>query len=135
MQTKQQFNNKAVFAIFTDADKSALSFAERLMAEGIGDRATARPYAVAWAAAKHGIETKEGQRGLTFVDKDKRKFEAAQQSAKRVLEICFPTADAPVADDSKKTKAKVDPVAREAKRILNNFTPAQRRKLIELLSA
>jgi hypothetical protein len=133
MQTKQQFNNKAVFAIFTDADKSALSFAERLMAEGIGDRATARPYAVAWAAAKHGIETKE--RGLTFVDKDKRKFEAAQQSAKRVLEICFPTADAPVADDSKKTKTKVDPVAREAKRILNNFTPAQRRKLIELLSA
>ena len=135
MQTKDQFNNKAVFAIFTDADKSAVSFAERLMAEGIGDRATARPYAVAWAAAKHGIGTRMGERGLTFVTENKRKYEAAQQASKRVLELCFPTADAPVIDKSKKTKAKVDPIAREAKRILDKFTPAQRRKLIELLSA
>jgi hypothetical protein len=131
----QTFINKAVFAIFDDADKSALSFAERLLAEGIGDRATARPYTVAWAAAKHGIETKEGQRGLTFVDKDKRKYEAAQQAAKRVLEICFPAADVAHLPDASKPKAKVDPVKREAQRILKNFTPAQRRKLIELLSA
>ena len=133
----QTFINKAVFAIFDDADKSALSFAERLLAEGIGDRATARPYTVAWAAAKHGIETKEGQRGLTFVDKDKRKYEAAQQSAKRVLEICFPAADVAHLPDASKPKAKpkTDAVQREAQRILKNFTPAQRRKLIELLSA
>ena len=32
-------------------------------------------------------------------------------------------------------KPKADAVQREAQRILKNFTPAQRRKLIELLSA
>lgn len=132
---QNQFVNKAVFAIFDAADNAALSFAEKLLAEGIGDRATARPYTVAWAAAKHGIETKEGQRGLTFDNRNKTKYEAAQQAAKRVLELCFPAADVAHLPNAVKPKAKVDPVAREAKRILNNFTPAQRRKLIELLSA
>ena len=61
----KDFINAAIFAIFTDADNSSLSFAERLLAEGIGDKATARPYAVAWAAKKHTIKTKPGQRGLT----------------------------------------------------------------------
>lgn len=135
MQTKNQFSNKAVFAIFDEADKSALSFAERLLAEGIGDKPTARPFAVAWAAAKHGINTKEGQRGLTFDTKDTRKLEAAQKSAQRVLELCFPSPDVKHLPDTSKPKAKVDPVKREAQRILKTFTAAQRRKLIELLSA
>ena len=130
-----QFINAAVFAIFTDADNSSLSFAERLLAEGIGDRATARPYAVAWAAKKHGIAVKEGQRGLTFDSKDKKAIEAAQKSVTRVLEVCFPSVDAPSAGSKTAAKPKTDAVQREAQRILKNFTPAQRRKLIELLSA
>ena len=79
----KDFINAAIFAIFTDADNSSLSFAERLLAEGIGDRATARPFAVAWAAKKHGIATKEGQRGLTLDSKDKKAFEAAQKEIGR----------------------------------------------------
>ena len=135
-----QFINAAVFAIFTDADNSSLSFAERLLAEGIGDRATARPYAVAWAAKKHStkervIAVKEGQRGLTFDSKDKKAIEAAQKSVTRVLEVCFPSVDAPSAGSKTAAKLKTDAVQREAQRILKNFTPAQRRKLIELLSA
>jgi len=131
-----QFNNKAVFAIFDAADNAALSFAERLLAEGIGDKPTARPYAVAWAAAKHGISTKEGQRGLTFDSNNKTKLEAAQKSVQRVLELCFPSADVSHLPNPKaEPKKKVDAVQREAQRILKNFTPAQRRKLIELLSA
>jgi len=132
-----EFNNKAVFAIFDAADNAALSFAERLLAEGIGDKPTARPFAVAWAAAKHGISTKEGQRGLTFDSKDTKKLEAAQKSAQRVLELCFPSVDVSHLPNPKKVdnKKKVDAVQREAQRILKNFTPAQRRKLIELLSA
>lgn len=129
------FINKVVFAIFTDADKTSLSFAERLLAEGIGDKATARPFAVAWAAQKHDIKTKQGQRGLTFDSKDKKKLEAAQKSAQRVLDVCFPSADVKHLPDASKPKTKTDPVKREAQRILKNFTPAQRRKLIELLSA
>lgn len=131
----KDFINAAVFAIFTDADNSSLSFAERLLAEGIGDRATARPFAVAWAAKKHGIATKEGQRGLTLDSKDKKAFEAAQKAVTRVLEICFPSADAPDSKSKAAAKPKTDAVQREAQRILKNFTPAQRRKLIELLSA
>lgn len=132
-----EFNNKAVFAIFDAADNAALSFAERLLAEGIGDKPTARPFAVAWAAHKHGITTKQGQRGITFDSKDKKKLEAAQKSVQRVLELCFPSADVSHLPDSSKPapKKKVDAVQREAQRILKNFTPAQRRKLIELLTA
>lgn len=130
-----QFINAAVFAIFTDADNASLSFAERLLAEGIGDRATARPFAVAWAAKKHGVAVKEGQRGLTFDSKDKKAFEAAQKSVTRVLEVCFPSVDAPSGEGKAAAKPKADAVQREAQRILKNFTPAQRRKLIELLSA
>lgn len=128
------FINAAVFAIFTDADNASLSFAERLLAEGIGDRATARPFAVAWAAKKHGIETTNGQRGLTFKSTDKKAIEAAQKAVTRVLEVCFPSVDVPSGGKAA-AKPKADAVQREAQRILKNFTPAQRRKLIELLSA
>ena len=128
------FINAAVFAIFTDADNASLSFAERLLAEGIGDRATARPFAVAWAAKKHGIETTNGQRGLTFKSADKKAIEAAQKAVTRVLEVCFPSVDVPSGSKAA-AKPKADAVQREAQRILKNFTPAQRRKLIELLSA
>jgi hypothetical protein len=131
----KDFINAAVFAIFTDADNASLSFAERLLAEGIGDRATARPYAVAWAAKKHTIETTMGQRGLTFKSTDKKAIEAAQKAVTRVLEVCFPSVDVPSGGSKAPAKPKADAVQREAQRILKNFTPAQRRKLIELLSA
>jgi hypothetical protein len=96
---------------------------------------SARPFAVAWAAKKHGISTTEGQRGLTFKSTDKKAIEAAQKAVTRVLEVCFPSVDVPSGESKAPAKPKADAVQREAQRILKNFTPAQRRKLIELLSA
>ena len=100
----KSFNRVAVFAVFNDADKSSASFAERLMALGIASRADARPLAMEWAAKKHGVAIKQGQRGATLP-----RDSAAEKAMNRVLQVCYPSAD--LKKSGKRTANKVDPVA------------------------
>lgn len=79
----------AISDIFNDADNSATGFLERLMAQGLGDRATARPYVLRWASAKYGVKIVEGQRGEKLP-----KDSAADLAVKRVLEACYGPATA-----------------------------------------
>ena len=103
----KSFNRVAVFAVFDLADKSSASFAERLMSLGIASRAEARPHAVEWASKKYSNEPiKQGQRGLTFVKRDTN----AERACDRVLEVCYPKADAPKPKTAKATANKTDPV-------------------------
>ena len=103
----KSFNRPAVFAVFNDADKSSASFAVRLMELGIASRAEAKPFAMEWAAKKHNETIKQGQRGATFAKRDS----AAERAMNRVLEVCYPKADAPKPKTGKATANKVDPVS------------------------
>ena len=103
----KSFNRVAVYAVFNEADKSSASFTERLLAEGIGSRADARPLAMEWASKKYSVAIKEGQRGMTFVKRDTN----AERAMNRVLEVCYPKADAPKPKTPKATANKVDPVS------------------------
>ena len=117
------FNKQAVFAVFTDADNSSASFADRLLALGVGDRATARPLAMEWAAKKHGETIKQGQRGLTFAKRDS----AAERAMNRVLQLCFPSADKPT--PKAKANNKTDAVAKLLKSY-NALTGAEKRRFL-----
>ena len=83
-------NVNAIYSVFNNADKSSASFTEQLLALGIGDRATARPHAMRWAAGKYGAKITQGQRG-EMLPRDS----AAERAMNRVLEVCFPRADKP----------------------------------------
>jgi hypothetical protein len=112
----KSFNRVAVFAVFNDADNVSASLAERLMALGIASRAEAKPLAMEWSIedckrkaikAKKPVPTVklvEGQRGLTYSVRDS----AAERACNRVLEVCYPKADAP--KSPKATANKSDPV-------------------------
>ena len=94
----------AINAVFNDADKSSASFTERLLALGVGDRATAKPLAMRWAAEKYGCKIEEGQRGEKLP-----RDSAAEKAMNRVLAVCFPRADLPVSAATERAKAdKVD---------------------------
>ena len=97
-------NRTAVFAVFNAADED-VSLADRLLTLGIGDRATARPLAVEWAAAKYKTKIVKGQRGDTLP-----RDSAAERAMNRVLSVIFPSADMPKAKTKKPTANKVDPV-------------------------
>jgi hypothetical protein len=97
-------NKSAVFAVFNAADED-VSLADRLLTLGIGDRATARPLAVEWAAAKYKAKIIKGQRGDTLPQNS-----SALQAVTRVLSVIFPSVDMPQAKPSKATANKVDPV-------------------------
>ena len=101
----KSFNRSAVFAVFNDADNESASFAVRLMELGIASRAEAKPFAMEWAAKKHGETIKQGQRGATFAKRDS----AAERAMNRVLQVCYPSADKP--KSPKATANKVDPVS------------------------
>ena len=98
-------NKTAIFAVFNDADNESASFAERLLKLGIGDRATAKPFAMEWAAKKYGVKIEQGQRG----DKLPRDS-AAEKAMNRVLSVCFPAVDLPQTKPAKSNQA--DPVAK-----------------------
>ena len=100
----KSFNRNAVFAVFNQADNTSVSFAEQLLALGIGSRADARPLAMEWASKKYSVALKEGQRGTTFVKVDTD----AERAMNRVLQVCFPSADKP--KSRKATANKVDAV-------------------------
>lgn len=98
----------AVFAVFDDADNSSASFAERLIALGVADRATARPLAMEWASKRYGVALKESQKGgMTFATRGSD----AERAMYRVLAVCFPAADVPAAAGGRgrgETKSAVD---------------------------
>jgi len=74
-------------AVFTAADNAAVTLAERLLAEGIGDRKSARPFALLWASAKYGAPIVESQSGCGFtLPQDS----AALRHVSRVLSLVFP---------------------------------------------
>ena len=102
----KSFNRKAVFAVFNLADKESASFAESLMELGIASRAEAKPFAMEWAADKYKVTIKQGQRGA-MLPRDS----AAEKAMNRVLQVCYPSADAPKPKTPKATANKSDPVA------------------------
>jgi hypothetical protein len=104
----KSFNRNAVYAVFNLADKSSVSFAEQLLEQGIASRAEAKPFAMEWAAKKHNETIKQGQRGATFARRDS----AAEKAMNRVLQVCYPSADAPKPKSPKPTADKADEVAK-----------------------
>ena len=125
----KSFNRVAVFAVFDLADKSSASFAERLMSLGIASRAEARPHAVEWASKKYSNEPiKQGQRGLTFVKRDTN----AERACDRVLEVCYPKADAPKPKTAKATANKVDAVAKVVK-AYTALTAVEKRRFLKAI--
>lgn len=82
----------AAFAVFNDADNLSASCTDRLLSLGFADRATAKPVAMEWAAAKYKAKIEQGQRGAKLP-----RDSAAERAMNRVLAICFPAADAPKA--------------------------------------
>ena len=108
----KSFNRDAVYAVFNLADKSSASFAEKLLALGIGSRTDARPLAMEWASEKYEAKLKNGQRGVTFVKRDTD----AERAMNRVLQVCFPSADIAKPVSAKPTVNKVDEVAKLLKK-------------------
>lgn len=108
---------------FDLADDSSASFADKLLSAGIASRAEAQPYAMAWAVAKYpGTSIKQGQRGITFTQRNS----AAEQAMYRVLQVCFPKADAP---KPKASHNKADPVAKLLK-AYNDLSAGQKRSFL-----
>lgn len=118
-------NKTAIFAVFTDADKSSASFAERLFTLGVGDRATAKPLAMEWAADKYGDKITQGQRGDKLTTNS-----AAERAMYRVLDVCFPKADMPKGEG--KASDNADPVAKLVK-AFNKLSKAEQRKFLRAI--
>jgi len=123
----KSFNRPAVFAVFNDADKSSASFAVRLMELGIASRAEAKPFAMDWASKNHNDEPiKQGQRGATFTKRNTN----AERAMNRVLEVCYPKADAPKPKTPKATANKVDAVAKLLK-AYTALTAVEKRRFLK----
>jgi len=120
----KSFNRVAVFAVFNDADNESASFAEQLLALGIGSRADARPLAMEWASKKYNVAIKEGQRGMTFVKRDTD----AEKAMNRVLQVCYPSADKP--KSGKQTANKVDAVDAVLKKY-QALTASEKRRFLK----
>ena len=73
--------------VFTAADDAAVTLAERLVAVGIGDRESARPFAILWASSKYHAELVASERGCGF---SLPQNSAAIRHVSRVLGIVFP---------------------------------------------
>ena len=116
-------NKSAVFAVFNAANED-VSFADRLLTLGIGDRATARPLAIEWASAKYKTPIIKGQRGDTLPHGS-----AALQAVVRVLSVIFPSVDMPKAKTKKPTANKVDPVKAMVTRY-TKLTAAEKRRFL-----
>ena len=120
------FNNDAVNATF-DAIINDTTYTEALLDQGIGDKATARPFALTWASAKYSVKLVKGQRGLAL-DQTAKNYEAARKAVQRVLDVCFPAMEtASVAAPKESNQA--DPVAKLLKSF-EKLTAAQRKKFL-----
>ncbi len=108
--------------VFDLADNASASFAEYMLALGLPDRTTGKPFAMRWAAKKYAAKIEQGQRG----DKLPRDS-AAERAMNRVLAQCFPAADQPKAKPS--ASKQTDPVAK----LLSAYaklTPAEKRSFL-----
>lgn len=117
--------NAQTAAIFEQAEQVSVNLAEQLLLLGIGNKAEARPYALAWAAAKYGVKVRAGQRGDGF-DRSTRQGEAAHKAVQRVLNFIYPPSDIP---SSNKVAKQVDEVARLIKKF-EGLTAAQKRRFL-----
>ena len=121
----------AISAIFNDADNSATSFLERLMAQGLGDRAAARPYALRWAAQKYGEKIVEGQRGECLP-----KGSAADTAVKRVLQACYGPATASASSGKgEPTKVRISAAERAAFKALREACGGDEKRLAVVVKA
>tara|TARA_R110000868_G_scaffold112176_3_gene302288 strand:- start:5689 stop:6087 length:399 start_codon:yes stop_codon:yes gene_type:complete len=121
----------AISAIFDDANESATSFLERLMAQGLGDRAAARPYALRWASQKYGVKIKIGQRGECLP-----KDSAADEAVKRVLTACYGPAKAPASSGKgEPTKTRVSAAERAAFKALVQACGGDEKRLAVVVKA
>ena len=111
----------ATAKLFDQAEQVSVSLAEQMMELGIGSRAEAKPYALAWAAAKYGVKVRTGQRGDGF-DRSTRAGEAAHKAVQRVLNFIFPASDLP-----SKSNSQQDAVAKVLK-MYANLTAAEKRR-------
>jgi len=117
-------NKVAVFKVFSDADNSSANFTERLLELGIASRKEAKPLCMEWASGKYKEPTRMGNQGLTF----KRRSTNAERAMNRVLDVCYPKADAPK-PAKPKTSKKTDPVAKLVKSY-QGLTAAQKRRFL-----
>jgi len=117
-------NKVAVFKVFSDADNSSANFTERLLELGIASRKEAKPLCMEWASVKYKEPTRMGNQGLTF----KRRSTNAERAMNRVLDVCYPKADAPK-PAKPKTSKKTDPVAKLVKSY-QGLTAAQKRRFL-----
>ena len=116
-------NTKAIYAVFNKADDVSPTLASLLMKQGIDSRKAAYPFAVRWAAEKHGITPTQGQRGLTLPHNS-----AAMQAVQRVLNTIYPKVDAPK-PNGKAVANKVDPVKSLVTRF-GKLTAAEKRRFL-----
>lgn len=125
---KAAHTNASVAAVFNDADNAAADFLARLMAQGIGTRGEAKPFALVWASTKYGCPLAENQRGVGF-DTTHAKYEVARKAESRVLNRIFN--DEQVESATPK-KIKFD-AEKAAKQLKSKYTKAQLEKILALL--
>ena len=99
-------NTIAIYAIFNRAYGVAADLHAAMQEQGIGDRVTARPFAVAWAGKQHGEKPYMGKRGMTLPHGGK-----AYEAMEYVLSVIYPK---PGVDGKKKSQA-TKPVTKGAK--------------------
>ena len=121
------FNNAAVNETF-DAIINDTTYTEQLLDQGIGDKATTRPFALTWAAAKYSVKLVNGQRGLAL-DQSAKNYEAARKAVQRVLDVCFPAMELASVATAPKESNQADPVAKLLKSF-EKLTAAQRKKFL-----
>ena len=118
----KSINTQAIYAVFNKADDVSPTLAAVLMQHGIASRNEAYPFAVQWAAEKHGVKATQGQRGLTLPQNS-----AAIKAVTRVLNTIYPKVDAP--KPKAKSANKVDPI----KSLVTRFkalTAAEKRRFL-----
>ncbi len=123
-----QFNNAAVFAIFDAAEQQSVTLATQLMEHGIGCKADAEPFCMAWASKKYGAPIRKGQRGEGF-DRGTKQGNAAYMAVYRVLTFLYavPKVGAVVKDEKAKPKFNAEKAAKQLKA---RYTKAQLEKIL-----
>lgn len=115
-------NTIAINAVFEAVDNSSTSFTERLLLLGVCTRAIAYPLAMQWAATKYGDKIVSGQRGDRLT-----RDSAADKAMRRVLDVCFPSAERP--QSTSKSASKADVVTSLLKRYAA-LTGAEKRRFM-----
>ena len=115
-------------AVFTAADDAAATLAQRLIEVGIGDRESARPFAILWAAHKYHAPVVASQAGCGFTLPQNS---AALRHVSRVLAVVFPLNE--IAPDvwgnkGRKVSSKTDKVSAAIK-LLAALSDAEKKRV------